>query len=93
MAIDMEVCMKQRGGTEFLHAEKIVPTDIHHCLLNTDGDQSVDVSTVRQWVMCFSSDDSNVSHTTEFKGTKTHLQHFKGERNISPQKYMIVYHN
>ena len=29
MASDMEVCMKQRCGTEFLHVEKIVPTDIH----------------------------------------------------------------
>ena len=63
MAFDMEVCMKQRGGTEFLHAEKIVPTDIHHCLLNTDGDQSVDVSTVRQWVMCFSSGNRDMKDT------------------------------
>ena len=31
MASDMEVCMKQRCDTEFLHVEKIVPTDIHQC--------------------------------------------------------------
>lgn len=25
----MELCMKQRCGNEFLHVEKIIPTDIH----------------------------------------------------------------
>jgi len=29
-------------------------------LLNVSGDQTVDVSTVRRWVMCFSSGVSNV---------------------------------
>jgi len=29
--------MKQRGGTEFLRAEKMAPTDIHHLLLNAYG--------------------------------------------------------
>ena len=53
MASDMEVCTEQRGVTEFLHAEKIPSTDIHSNLLNTDGDESVDVSTLRQWVVCF----------------------------------------
>ena len=47
MVSDMEVCMNQRCVTEFLHAEKIAPTDIHQLLLNVDGDQTVDVSTVR----------------------------------------------
>jgi len=60
MASDMEVRMKQRCVTEFLHAEKIAPNDIHRCLLNIYGDQTVDVSTVRQWVVCFSSGDSDV---------------------------------
>ena len=46
MASDMEVCMKQRCVTEFLHAEKMAPTDIHLCLLNIYGDQRVDVSTM-----------------------------------------------
>jgi len=32
MVSDVEVHMKQRGGTEFLHVEKMAPTDIHRCL-------------------------------------------------------------
>ena len=55
MASDMEVRVKQ-----ILHAEKIAPNDIHRRLLNVYGDQTVDVSTVRQWVACFSSGDSDV---------------------------------
>ena len=34
MMSDMEVLMKQRCVTEFLHAEKVAPTDIHRCWLN-----------------------------------------------------------
>ena len=49
MASDMEGHLKQKGAVEFLHAEKIAPTE-HQRLLNTDGDQRVDVNTVRQWV-------------------------------------------
>ena len=59
MASDMEVRMKQRCVTEFLHAEKIAPNDIHRCLL-VYGDQTVDVSTVRRWVARFNSGDSDV---------------------------------
>jgi len=33
-ASDMEVCMKQRCVTEFLHAEKIELNDIHRHILN-----------------------------------------------------------
>jgi hypothetical protein len=58
MASDMEVRMKQRCVTEFLYAEKIAPDDIHRRLLN--GDQTVDVSTVRRRVVRFSSGDSDV---------------------------------
>jgi len=39
----------------------MVPTDVHHHLLNVDGDQTVDVSTVRRWVVHFSSGDSGSS--------------------------------
>ena len=60
MASDMEVRMKQRCIIEFLHAEKIAPNDIHRRLLNVYGDQTVDVSTVRRWVVRFSSGDSDV---------------------------------
>ena len=58
----MEVRMKQRSVTEFLHAEKIAPNDIHRRLLNVYGDQTVDVSTVRRWVARFSSGDSDVKY-------------------------------
>ena len=51
----MEVRVKQRCVTEFLRAEKIAPTDIHPHLLNVYGDQPLGVSTVRQWVVHFSS--------------------------------------
>ena len=34
MSSDMKVCMKQRFVTEFLHEEKISPTDIHQHLIN-----------------------------------------------------------
>ena len=43
----IEVCMEQRSVTEFLHVEKMVPIDLHGCLLNVYADQTVDVSTVR----------------------------------------------
>jgi len=39
MVSDMEVHVKQRGGIEFLYGEKMLPTDIHRCLLNISGDQ------------------------------------------------------
>ena len=48
MAPDMEVCMKHRCVIELLRVEKMVPlTHIHSRLLNTNGDQRVDVGTVR----------------------------------------------
>ena len=55
MESDMEVHMKKRHRIEFLHVEKMAPTDIHQHLLDVYGDQAVDVSTVRQWMVCFSS--------------------------------------
>jgi len=56
----MEVHMEQRCVTEFLHAENMAPIDIHQYLLNVSENQTVDVSTVRWWVVSFSSSDSNV---------------------------------
>ena len=58
MVPDMEACMKQRCGTEFLHAEKTAPTDVHQCVLNVYGQQTADVSTVRRWVAHLNSGDS-----------------------------------
>ena len=42
---DMEVHVKQRCATEFLHGEKMAPSDIHICLLNVYGKQTMDNST------------------------------------------------
>jgi len=61
MASDMKVCMKQSCVPEFLHVEKMANTGIHWCLLNIYGDQVVDVSTVRQWVACFSNGNDSGS--------------------------------
>jgi len=36
---DMDVWMKQRCVSEFLHAEILAPIAIHGCLLNIDGAQ------------------------------------------------------
>ena len=60
MASVMEMQMKQRCVSEYLCVEKMAPTDIHRCLLNVSGDQTVDMSTVRWWAMCFSSGNSGV---------------------------------
>jgi len=60
MASVMEVLMKQRYGTEFLHEEKMASTDIHRCLLNVYGVQTVEVSTVRQFVVNFSSSNNDI---------------------------------
>ena len=41
---DIEVCMNQRCVTEFLHTGKIVPTDVHGCLLSgCECSEAVDV--------------------------------------------------
>ena len=60
MASDTEVCMKQSCGTKFLCEQKMAPIDVHRCLLNIYRDQTVDVSTVRQWVVHFSHGNSDV---------------------------------
>ena len=46
MASNMEVWVKQRWVTEFLHAENTVIIDIRGYLLNVYRNQTVDVSTV-----------------------------------------------
>jgi len=57
---DMEVPMRQWCGTDFLPAKRIASTNIHQCLLNIYGDQTVDVTTVRQRVVHFSSGNSGL---------------------------------
>ena len=39
-------------------------TFIHQCLLNVYGEQTIDVSPVRRWVLYFSSGNSNVKDKT-----------------------------
>ena len=39
MASDMDVQMKQRCVTQFLHVGKMEPTDFHRHLLNVSGEQ------------------------------------------------------
>jgi len=58
--------MKQRRVTEFIHAEKITPTDIYQLLLNAYGDQTVDINIVRQWVVHFSSGNSDMEDKPHF---------------------------
>ena len=65
MVSDMEVRMQQRCEIEFLHVEKMT----HRCLLNVDGDQTVDVSTVggaiqqqQQWITSTGADFLQVWH-------------------------------
>ena len=48
MASDMEVWMKPRCVTEFLHAEEVACIEVDQCLLNIYADQTVDACTVRQ---------------------------------------------
>ncbi|PNF31454.1 hypothetical protein B7P43_G03413 [Cryptotermes secundus] len=60
MASDIEVRMKEKCVIEFLTAEQIVPIDIHRHLLKVYGDNTVDVSTVRRWVVRFNSGESEV---------------------------------
>lgn len=48
---DTEAHVKQRDGNEFLHAEKVEPTDIHQHLLSISGGQTMNVGTVRWWVV------------------------------------------
>ena len=59
MVSAVEVHIIQRCVTEFFHETKIAPTDIHQHLLNFYGDQTVDVSIMRWWVVHFSSGNSN----------------------------------
>jgi len=60
LVCDMEVPMKQMCVIEFLHEEKMAPIDINQRLLNIHGDQTVDVNTVRECVVCFRIDDSDM---------------------------------
>ena len=51
--------------------KKMAPIDIHQQLLDVSGDQAVDVSTVRQWVVSFSSDDSSMKNKPRSRWPRT----------------------
>jgi len=58
---DTEVQTKRTCVVEFLHGEQMAPTDTYQQLLDVSGDQTVDISTVRQWMAYqhFSSGDAD----------------------------------
>ena len=56
----MDVRQKQKYGIEFLNAEEVQPIEIHKRLVNVHGNETVDVSTVRRWVLRFQSGDTDV---------------------------------
>ncbi|KAG5316476.1 GVQW3 protein, partial [Acromyrmex insinuator] len=47
----MEVRLKQRAVIEFLVAEGCEPKEIHARLKNVYGDETIDISNVRRWVV------------------------------------------
>jgi len=53
----MEVLIEQRCVITFFHEETMASIDIHQHLLNLHGDETLDLSTVRQRVVRFSSGD------------------------------------
>ena len=80
MVSNMEVQMKQRCITEFLHVEEMTPLNIHQCSLNVYGDQIVDVSTVGQQMLRFSSGYSGSTLLVEiFTSTACRLLVIAGE--------------
>ena len=70
MVSDTGVRMKKSCVTEFFHEEKMAPIDIHWHLLNIYGDQTVNVGTVRHYLVHFSSVDGD-------SGSSPLLQIFK----------------
>lgn len=56
--------MKQKCRTEFYHVEKLVPVDFYSYMLKVSGDQIVDLSTAKRWVVHFSSDNSDLKDKT-----------------------------
>jgi len=69
IASNMEVHMKQKCVMEFLHMEKMAPTDVHRHLLNAYRDHTVDGCKHSEgWGVYFSSGDRNMKD-------KTHSRH------------------
>ena len=90
MASDMEVCMKQRCVIEFLHAEKN-GTHWHSLisLLSIYRDQTVGVSTVRWWVACFCSGNSDMKD----KPNSRRPCRFLGAQHASSFSLQVIIHS
>lgn len=56
MSSDIKEHKQQRYLTESIHVKKCIPVKIHWYLLNTYGDQTVDMGTVRPRIMNISRD-------------------------------------
>ena len=53
-------CVWSKGVSLNSSTQKMAPVNIYQCLLNVYGAHTVAVSTVRQWLVWFSSGNSNV---------------------------------
>ena len=60
MASDIEVHTKQVCVIEFLTVEQCALIDIQRCLLKVYRDDTVDVSTVRRWLVPYRGDEKKV---------------------------------
>jgi hypothetical protein len=60
MADVIDTCMKQRAVTKFLTAEEVGPIEMYRCLNIVYGEHTVDVSTVRCWIMHFKSGETEI---------------------------------
>lgn len=81
-ASHMEVHMKESSINEFHHVEKIVPSDIYQCLLNVDRNQTVHVSTVKQWATCFCSGVSGSLLLVQILRSTAHRLLFVASENV-----------
>ena len=79
---DTVVYMKERCGMEFLREEKAAPMDIHQHLSNVSGDLRVDMSTVRCWVVHFSSGDSGSPQLVQILTNMVHSFLFIAGENV-----------
>jgi len=59
MVSEVGVHVDQSGVIELFRVKEMAPSDIQQALMSVSGRQSVDVSTVRWWMMRFSSGDND----------------------------------
>jgi hypothetical protein len=99
MESDMEVRTKQRCVTEFLHAETFSPIVIHRRLINAYRDQTVDVSTVKWWLVHFSGGGSCVRDRPRYgrpctavssRSAQQHKSAVYGQATIDSDRYITT---